>query len=141
MLKFFKALRAERSDIKTLQLRIIELQMSLLPRGIRYDSDKIQTSPSDQMLEVTAKLDALERKMEAKLAQYEADKVKAITIINAMPTAKYRQLLTLRYLTETRMSWEEIAKEMDYDVVHVRGYLHKLALKEARQVWTHITTV
>lgn len=141
MLKFFKTLRAERSDIKTLQLRIIELQMSLLPRGIRYDSDKIQTSPSDQMLEVTAKLDALERKMEAKLAQYEADKVKAITIVNAMPTAKYRQLLTLRYLTETRMSWEQIAKEMDYDVVHVRGYLHKSALKEARQVWTHITTV
>ena len=116
MLKFFKTVRNERADIETLQLRIKELQLSLLPRGIRYDSDKVQTSPSDQMLEVAAKVDALERKMQ--------------------PTPEYRQLLTLRYLTG-HMSWKQIADVMGYSDDHVRGYLHKMAIEEARKVNTH----
>ena len=137
MLKFFKTVRAERADIETLQLRIQELQMSLLPRGIRYDTDKVQTSPSDQMLEVAAKLDALERKMQAKLVKLNNDMVKAMTIVQAMPTPEYRQLLTLRYLTGSRTSWEQIAEVMGYSVDHVRGYLHKAAIEEARKVNTH----
>lgn len=135
MLKFFKSVRDERADIQTLQLRIAELEMSLLPRGIRYDTDKVQTSPSDQMLEVAAKLDALERKMQAKLVKLNKDMVKAMTIVQAMPTPEYRQLLTLRYLTG-RMSWEQIAEVMGYSVDHVRGYLHKCAIDEARKVNT-----
>lgn len=136
MLKFFKTVRAERADIETLQLRIKELQLSLLPRGIRYDSDKVQTSPSDQMLEVAAKLDALERKMQAKLVKLNNDMVKAMEIVQAMPTPEYRQLLTLRYLTG-HMSWEEIAEIMGYSQEHVRGYLHRAAIEESRKVNTH----
>ena len=136
MLKFFKTVRNERADIETLQLRIKELQLSLLPRGIRYDSDKVQTSPSDQMLEVAAKVDALERKMQAKLVKLNQDMVRAMEIVQAMPTPEYRQLLTLRYLTG-HMSWEQIAEVMGYSVDHVRGYLHKNAIAEARKVNTN----
>ena len=136
MLKFFKTVRNERADIETLQLRIKELQLSLLPRGIRYDSDKVQTSPSDQMLEVAAKVDALERKMQTKLLKLNQDMVRAMEIVQAMPTPEYRQLLTLRYLTG-HMSWEEIAEIMGYSQEHVRGYLHRAAIEEARKVNTH----
>ena len=136
MLKFFKTVRNERADIETLQLRIKELQLSLLPRGIRYDSDKVQTSPSDQMLEVAAKVDALERKMQAKLVKLNQDMVRAMEIVQAMPTPEYRQLLTLRYLTG-HMSWKQIADVMGYSDDHVRGYLHKMAIEEARKVNTH----
>ena len=136
MLKFFKTVRSERADIETLQLRIKELQMSLLPRGIRYDTDKVQTSPPDQMLEVAAKIDALERKMQTKLVKLNADMVKAVEIVQAMPTPEYRQLLTLRYLTG-RMSWEQIADVMGYSVDHAKGYLHQKAIEEARNVNTN----
>ena len=136
MLKFFKMVRAERADIETLQLRIKELELSLLPRGIRYDRDKIQTSPSDQMIEVASKIDELERKMQAKLVKLNGDMVKAVTIVQAMPTPEYRQLITLRYLTGSRTSWEQIAEIMGYSVDHVRGYLHKCAIEEARKVNT-----
>lgn len=139
MLKFFKTVRAERADIETLQLRIKELQMSLLPRGIRYDTDKVQTSPSDQMLEVAAKLDALERKMQTKLVKLNNDMVKAMEIVQTMPTPEYRQLITLRYLTG-RMTWEQIAEIMEYDDVHVRGYMHNRAIEEAKRVAKNITT-
>ena len=139
MLKFFKTVRDERADIETLQLRIKELQLSLLPRGIRYDGDKVQTSPSDQMLEVAAKVDALERKMQMKLVKLNQDMVKAMEIVQAMPTPEYRQLITLRYLTG-RMTWEQIAEIMEYDDVYVRGYMHKRAIEEAKRVAKNVTT-
>lgn len=139
MLKFFKMVRAERADIETLQLRIKELELSLLPRGIRYDRDKIQTSPSDQMIEVASKIDELERKMQSKLVKLNSDMVKAVTIVQAMPTPEYRQLLTLRYLTG-HMTWEQIAQIMNHDDVHVRGYMHKRALHEAWEVSKNVTT-
>lgn len=138
MLKFFKRVRAERADIETLQLRIKELQLSLLPRGFRYDTDRVQTSPSDQMLEVAAKLDGLERKMQKQLRRLNEDMVRAMEIVQAMPTPEYRQLLTLRYLTGTRASseWEQIAAIMGYSMDHVKGYMHRAALDEARKVNT-----
>lgn len=129
-------IRSERQDIETLQIRIQELQLSLLPSGIRYDTDKVQTSPSDKMLEVTAKVDALERQMNRKLKKLNDDMIKAIAIVQAMPTPEYRKLLTLRYLDKDRMSWEQIADNMGYSVDHVKGYMHKNALNEARKVNT-----
>ena len=136
MRKFFRMIRSERQDIETLQIRIQELQLSLLPSGIRYDTDKVQTSPSDKMLEVTAKVDALERQMNRKLKKLNDDMIKAIAIVQAMPTPEYRKLLTLRYLDKDRMSWEQIADNMGYSVDHVKGYMHKSALNEARKVNT-----
>lgn len=137
MLKFFKRIRNERSDVETLQLRIKELQLSLLPSGIRYDTDKVQTSPSDKMIEVAAKVDALERQMQKKLTALNADMIKAIAIVQSMPTPEYRQLLTLRYLTGSRTSWKQISEIMGYSEQHVKQYMHNAALIEASKVNTH----
>ena len=137
MRKFFKRIRNERSDVETLQLRIKELQLSLLPSGIRYDTDKVQTSPSDKMIEVAAKVDALERQMQKKLTALNADMIKAIAIVQSMPTPEYRQLLTLRYLTGSRTSWKQISEIMGYSEQHVKQYMHDAALIEASKVNTH----
>ena len=135
MHNFFNAIREERADIETLQLRIKELEFSLLPSGIRYDSDRVQTSPSDRMLETVAKIDALERRMRKKLEQLNDDMFKAVAIVQDMPTPAYRQLLTLRYLTG-KMSWEDVAEVMGYSVDHVKGYMNRQALMEAGKVNT-----
>lgn len=135
MHNFFNSIREERADIETLQLRIKELEFSLLPSGIRYDSDRVQTSPSDRMLETAAKIDALERRMKKKLEQLNADMCKAVEIVQAMPTPAYRQLITLRYLTG-KMSWEDVAEVMGYSVDHVKGHMHRSALREAGKVNT-----
>lgn len=45
-----------------LRQHIEELRLSLLPSGIRYDKDKVQTSPLDQMLEALSEIDQYERK-------------------------------------------------------------------------------
>lgn len=135
MHNFFNSIREERADIETLQLRIKELEFSLLPSGIRYDSDRVQTSPSDRMLETAAKIDALERRMKKKLERLNDDMFKAVAIVQAMPTPAYRQLITLRYLTG-KMSWEDVAEVMGYSVDHVKGHMHRAALREAGKVNT-----
>ena len=48
---------------KRLIERVEALRLSLLPCGIRYDRDKVQNTPSDQMTEVMAKIDEAEREL------------------------------------------------------------------------------
>ena len=48
---------------KRLLERVEALRLSLLPCGIRYDRDKVQNSPSDQMTETMAKIDDVEREL------------------------------------------------------------------------------
>lgn len=45
--QFLYSFRDEQTEIDELNDRIYELEMSLLPSGIRYDQEKVQTSPSD----------------------------------------------------------------------------------------------
>lgn len=47
--------------IKQIESQIRALEFSLLPSGIRYDQDKVQTSPEDQTSKVVTQIDRLER--------------------------------------------------------------------------------
>ena len=48
---------------KRLLEKVEALRLSLFPCGIRYDRDKVQNSPSDQMVETMAKIDDVEREL------------------------------------------------------------------------------
>ena len=48
---------------KRLLEKVEALRLSLLPCGIRYDRDKVQNSPSDQMIETMTKIDDVEREL------------------------------------------------------------------------------
>lgn len=47
--------------IETNQEKIKELHIMMLPSGIRYDKDYVQTSPEDPMLKFAEKLERLEK--------------------------------------------------------------------------------
>ena len=54
--QFLYSVRDEQKEIEELTDRIYEMRMSLLPSGIRYDTDKVQTSPEDKLSECEAKI-------------------------------------------------------------------------------------
>ena len=56
---FLGQIRGLHRKEQKLQLRINELEFGLLPSGIRYDLDKVQTSPRDRMSETFADMDEL----------------------------------------------------------------------------------
>ena len=137
ILRFLKQIRSERRELGVLQTTMAELRFMLLPSGIRYDKDKVQTSPADKMSEMVEELMSIERQQQKQVAKLKANLDKAEKLISAMPTPEYRELIRLRYISGglKPLTWEKIADQMGYGVDHVRGKLHGKAIAEARKVW------
>lgn len=95
-------------DERLMHLKFLELRM--LPAGIRYDKDKIQTSPSDQMSAFAAEYD----ETEAQINQLEADMVKQMKEIDAvldqLPNENEKAVLKMYYLSSAEV--KEIADVM-----------------------------
>ena len=89
-----------------------ELESCLLPSGIRYNKDKIQSSPEDQISRIVARINELEHKMNAvQLAKSkrieEIDKA-----ISAIKSEEERTALTMRFINRLPVSY--IAEQMGY---------------------------
>ena len=132
---FLKSIPNKRKELAAMISYEEELRSSLYPSGIRYDLDKVQTSPTDRMLEMVAKLtDMQERETDQKEALI-ADIELAERMVDAMPTSRYRTLLRLRYLYGAEpMSWQEVADALGVDVVYARGRMHGSAIAEIRKI-------
>lgn len=89
-----------------------ELQLGLLPQGIRYDKDRVQTSPEDPMSKICAEIGTLEKKMNelqsAKLEQIE----KIDAELSKLESEEQRTALSMRYINRTPVS--KIAEAMGY---------------------------
>ena len=85
---------------KELKLRrhIEELRYSLLPSGIRYDKDKVQTSPEDSTLNTFAQLDEIEGELRQIVVKLYSARV-AITNKALILPPKERQVI-LRYYVD-----------------------------------------
>lgn len=59
-----------KSKIKRISERIEDTRLMMLPSGIRYDMDKIISSPSDQMLKFAEKLDELDKEKQKLTKEY-----------------------------------------------------------------------
>lgn len=61
--EFLGGLRRHTKKAKKLEEQIEIKRFALLPGAIRYDKDRVNTSPRDQMLEGFAEIDELERQL------------------------------------------------------------------------------
>ncbi len=139
VLTFLKKIRAEKLELRHLEEQRATLRESLLPAAIQYDRDKVQTSPSDHMLEVAANLSDIDERMVAQISKLTSHVKLAYEIIMEIQTPEYRQLLELRYLSDNNKrapkQWYEVADELGYSLDHVKGKLHGNAIREARDIW------
>ena len=144
VLVFLKRIRRERHELKVVQETAAELRAMLLPSAIRYDKDRVQTSPVDIMPERIAEIAELSNQQDAHIRRLQSDIQQADELINSLEVAEYRELLRYRYLSGglKPMTWMKIAEAMGYSEDHVRGKLHGKAIAEARKVWkrTHGNT-
>ena len=89
-----------------------ELEACLLPAAIRYDRDKVQTSPEDPMSKIVAEIAELEKQMNE--IQYR--KLRQIRLIDKMISSlasdEERTALTMRYIN--RIPVTDIAEAMGY---------------------------
>jgi len=133
---FLKSIPNKRKELAAMISYEEELRSSLYPSGIRYDLDKVQTSPTDRMLEIMAKLSDISDRNDGFIAALVEDINLAEKMVDAMPTSRYRTLLRLRYLYGTEpMSWQEVADALGVSIDHARGRMHGSAIAEIRMIW------
>lgn len=107
------------------------LESCLYPSGIRYDLDKVQGSPENQLEKLTGEIFEVERKIRD-LYSAKLDKAAEIeALINQVESEEYRTILMLRYIGH--MSINKIAESMSYspDWVYKK---HRKAVDEVGKI-------
>jgi len=122
---FLRACRDEQGEVNILLRKREQLYSSLLPEGIRYDGDRVQTTPEDRMLERMPEIAELDKKISQQIRKLARRKVKALGMINKLQDSKQRQVLTLYYLDNRRLSWEKVAAEMGYSRERVLDFVEE----------------
>ena len=100
-----------RTRIREEELRKERLYYSLLPSGIRYDMDKVRSSPRDPMPVYIAEAEEIEeliRSLKAELQKAEAEILAAITVLDKAGAD------IIRYRYVNGLSWEAVAREVSY---------------------------
>jgi len=121
--QFFYQIRKEQTEIITLEELIEKKRYSLLPGAIRYDKDKVQSSPDDTLSRIMAEITVMETKAARLLEDLVNRSGKAFDLISELTDSQERQVMILYYLTckgGRPLSWDEVAGEMGYDPSHVK---------------------
>ena len=98
-----------------------ELETCLLPAAIRYDKDKVQSSPDDAIGKIVAEIADLEYKM-AEIQYAKSDRIEEIAkAINTLESDEERTALTMRYIN--RVPTSEIADAMGYSIKRIYQFM------------------
>lgn len=113
--------------IKRLNLQIEELESCLLPQGIRYDKDKVQTSPEDQLSRIAARILELEKRRDQLLRERALLLLEIQDMIDRIESELERLILEAYYLS--RVSMRDIAEMIPCSIQHAyrlrkRGLQH-----------------
>lgn len=100
-----------------------ELESCLLPSGIRYDRDRVQTSPDDTVSRIVAEIAELEKSMRI----IQRDKTRKIediyNTLEGLPCDEWRTALVMRFINRKPVS--DIAAEMGYAESTIYKFMDK----------------
>lgn len=99
-----------------LQLRRDELQSCLLPGSVRYDTDRVQSSPQDRFADVAAEVADLDCTIR-ELMRAKAEAIMDLSHkIEALDDEREKVILTAYYISSKPMP--EIAERIGYSLPH-----------------------
>lgn len=106
-----------------LKARKDELESCLLPAAIRYDKDKVQSSPEDPMSKICAEISELETLMNNVLIT-KAKRIDELTeMIHSLESDEERTALTMRYIN--RVPVTDIAEAMGYSTRRIYQFMEQ----------------
>ena len=113
---FLGQVRGFDNKIKRLERTIESLRYNLTPGAIRYDKDRVDTSPQDQMTELFAKIDQYERELKIEYAKRAEVVLKVDDALNRMDDTKERIVLKEYYIGKINL--RDIADGLGITVRH-----------------------
>lgn len=126
------SVRNEQREINIIRTLMWQAEMDLLPSGIRYDKDSVQSSPEDHMLETVSRyskdMAKYRRQLERHLRTIAPKRSRAIALISRLDDPAQRQVLELFFLDARRLTMQQVADEMVYSVRQTYN-IYKEALK------------
>lgn len=132
--KHLRSIRYDQVKIMQLMDKRDELRLSLYPKAITYDGDRVQTSPEDVLSERVSALFEIEDKINRVGYDLDVKVVKTRAVIRDIPDDRCRDLLTLYYTSLTRdgrlYRWEDVAGEIGRATTYIIQKLHPKALGE-----------
>ena len=108
------------TELKILDIKIERWEAVVQAHAIRYDLDRVQSTPEDPIsiaMEPLFKLLSKRKKIQTALTRAVED---ANQIIDAVPSDNGRLVLHYRYTA--CLSWEEIGRRMTYSERHVKRF-------------------
>lgn len=112
-----------------------ELESCLLPAAIRYDRDRVQTSPEDTISRIVAEINELESKMNA-VQIAKSERIEMIdSALHGITCDEARTALTMRFIN--RIPVREIALQMGY----AEATIYKFMNQGAEQILQNIKSI
>ena len=129
--EFLNSVRVLHWQYLRLKAKHDELESCLLPGAIRYDKDKVQTSPGDSMSKIIAEIADLEKEM-SRVLKCKAQQVERIDkALKSLESEEERTALTMRYIN--RVSVSEIAEAMGYSEQRIYQFMNQGGAQIAKQ--------
>jgi GH35 family endo-1,4-beta-xylanase len=94
----------------------------LLPQAIRYDKDRVQTSPDDKFSEICAKISDMQEELGRSIVKLKTKQMNAERMIMGLDNTDEREVMRWYYMTVEdgkTLTWEEVAAHMNFDKRHV----------------------
>ena len=126
--EWFNQIRREQYEIVHLKQMIMTAKAGLLPSGIAYDKDKVQTSPDDTMSKVMARALDMQKELENSIAVLQARQIDAEKAIQKLEDSSEREVMRYYYLdTENGkpLTYEQVGIRMNYYKSHVIRLLNR----------------
>lgn len=111
---FLMQIRRKEIIIRRKEMQRDELRACLLPGAVRYDKDRVQSSPTDSMADVLARVDELDHEIE-QLKHEKAQLILEISnAIEKLEDDTEKVVLTEFYIARAPMS--QVAETIHYSV-------------------------
>ena len=130
--QFFKDVRSEQAEIQQLKDLIQQKEMSLYPKAITYDGEKVQVSPEDRFATECAAVADLQVELGASIMKLARKQIQAEQLIRKIEDSNERKVMRYYYLTlfdGQLPTWNQVAIKMNYYERYVKK-LHGSALLE-----------
>lgn len=106
------------ADLQIVRIQIKRMESTLQGHAIRYDIDKVQTSPSDKVADVIADMEKLLDKRDRLQHEIIAAMDESAALIAKLTDNKHRLVLHYRYTAG--LPWAQVAVRVGYDERHTR---------------------
>lgn len=87
-------------QIRLIDIQINDTRLMMLPSAIRYDRDKVMSSPSDSMIQFAEKLDELEQKKRNLEKEYLIKRDELVSLVDRLNNKEMKDIMYARYIED-----------------------------------------